>query len=202
ALLAVERGGDGRRLDVSMTDGAVSLLALAFAQAGAGEDVRRGVQRLSGRYACYRVYACKGGGYYSVGALEPKFWATLCAAVGKPDLVDLQYATGQDGKRVHAAMEVVFVSKTRSEWERKLAGLEVCCEPVLDLEEVASNPQVVARRLISSGPGGVEVRPAVPVRDDWRRRDAPGLGEHSAEVLAELDVDAGELRSLRQAGVV
>jgi crotonobetainyl-CoA:carnitine CoA-transferase CaiB-like acyl-CoA transferase len=53
-----------------------------------------------------------------------------------------------------------------------------------------------------SGPGGVEVRPAVRVRDRWRRRDAPGLGEHSAEILAELDVDEARLASLRQAGVV
>src|SRR5439155_1500116 len=54
ALLEVERGAEGRWLDVSMTDGAVSWLALAFAQQGAGEEVRRGAQRLSGRYACYR----------------------------------------------------------------------------------------------------------------------------------------------------
>jgi len=48
ALLEVERGAEGRWLDVSMTDGAVSWLALAFAQMGAGEEVRRGAQRLSG----------------------------------------------------------------------------------------------------------------------------------------------------------
>jgi crotonobetainyl-CoA:carnitine CoA-transferase CaiB-like acyl-CoA transferase len=73
---------------------------------------------------------------------------------------------------------------------------------VLDLDEVAAHPQVVARGLVVSGPGGVEVRPAVRVRDRWRRRDAPGLGEHSAEILAELDVDEARLASLRQAGVV
>src|SRR6266851_3458746 len=107
ALLGVQRGGEGRWLDVSMTDGAVGWLALAFAQAGEGEDVRRGAQRLSGRYACYRVYACKGGGFYSVGALEPKFWAALCGAIGKPELVDLQFATGDEGAHAHSAMEAV-----------------------------------------------------------------------------------------------
>jgi crotonobetainyl-CoA:carnitine CoA-transferase CaiB-like acyl-CoA transferase len=65
ALVAVQRGSEGRWLDVSMTDGAVSWLALALAAQGAGEDVRRGDQRLSGRYACYRVYACNDGGFYS-----------------------------------------------------------------------------------------------------------------------------------------
>ena len=202
ALVGVQRGGDGRWLDVSMTDGAVSWMALGLAQMSAGEPVSRGDHRLGGRYACYRVYACKGGGYYSVGALEPKFWTALCSAIGKPDLVDLQFATGEDGALAHGAMEAVFMAKTRAEWEGELAGLEVCCEPVLDLDEVASNPQVIARGLVMSGPGGLEVRPAVHMRDDWRRHDAPGLGEHSAAILAEVGVDAEQVEALKKDGVV
>ena len=202
ALVGVQRGDEGRWLDASMTDGAVSWLALALAQQGTGDEVGRGDQRLTGLYACYRVYACKDGGYYSVGALEPKFWSALCTAVGRPDLIELQLATGADGMRAHQAMEAVFLSRTRSEWERVLAGLEVCCEPVLELHEVASHPQIVARELISRSLAGVEVRPAVRLSKDWRRRDAPRLGEHTAEILGELGVDAAQLESLETAGVV
>src|SRR3989475_5317943 len=132
ALVGVQRGDEGSWLDVSMTDGAVSWMALALAQEGAGDPVVRGDQRLTGRYACYRVYECKDGGFYSVGALEPKFWTTLCEAVGRADLVDLQFAIDARGAQAHAAMESIFMSKTRAEWERALAGLEVCCEPVLE----------------------------------------------------------------------
>src|SRR5216684_2264988 len=196
ALVGVQRGDEGRWLDVSMTDGAVSWLALALAQAG------RGDQRLTGRYACYRVYACKDGGYYSVGALEPKFWTALCNAMRLPDLIEIQFAAGEDRARAHRAMEAVFLSRTRSEWERDLAGLELCCEPVLDLSEVASHPQIAARGLVVNAPAGVEVRPAVPMRADWRRRDAPGLGEHTAEILSELGVDGAQLASLEKDGVV
>lgn len=202
ALVGVHRGRDGRRLDASMTDGAVSWLALELAATGAGETVSRGDQRLAGRYACYRVYACKDGGFYSVGALEPKFWATLCHAVGKPDLVGPQFAEGDEGARVHQAMEAVFASRTRSEWERDLAGLEVCCEPVLELSEVSSHPQIAARRLIERRGAQIEVRPAIPMRADWRRLDAPGLGEHTAEILAEVGVDPSHLDTLRKEGVV
>jgi crotonobetainyl-CoA:carnitine CoA-transferase CaiB-like acyl-CoA transferase len=201
ALVGVQRGDQGRWLDVSMTDGAVSWLALVLAQEGAGEQVGRGDQRLAGRYACYRVYACKDGGYYSVGALEPKFWMALCNAVGVPDLIEIQFAGGEEQARAHGAMEAVFLAKTRSEWEGELAGLEVCCEPVLDLGELASHPQIAARRLVVDGPAGVEVRPAVPMRADWRKRDAPGLGEHTAEILSELGVDGMRLASLEKEGV-
>ena len=202
ALVGVQRGGEGRWLDVSMTDGAVTWLALAIAAMDGGEIVGRGDQRLSGRHACYRVYACKGGGYYSVGALEPKFWAALCIAVGMPQLVGLQFAEGVEGREVHRVMEEVFASRTRDEWQGDLAELDACCEPVLDLDEVPSHPQVAARGLISSRESGAEIRPGVLLRKDWRRLDPPRLGEHTADILAEIGVNASTLDGLRSGGAV
>jgi crotonobetainyl-CoA:carnitine CoA-transferase CaiB-like acyl-CoA transferase len=202
ALVGVERGSEGRWIDVSMMEGAVSWLALAIAALGGDERVGRGDQRLAGRYACYRVYACKDGGFYSVGALEPKFWAALCDAIERPDLFELQFAEGPEGTRVHDAMESVFSSRTRSDWEQKLASLDACCEPVLDLDEVASHPQVAARGLISRERTGVEVRPAVWMSAGWRRLDPPALGEHTAEILAEVGVDSRRLEALRNEGAV
>lgn len=199
ALLAVQRGEDGRWIDASMTDGALSFLATTLAARAAGERTERGDQRLSGRYPCYRVYACKGGGFYSVGALEPKFWVELCKAIGRPELIELQLA---EDAASHRAVEEVFASRTRDEWDEVLAGLDVCCEPVLRLDELASHPQVVARRLIETNAGGIEVRPAVPMRSDWRRHDPPRLGEHTAEVLSEVGVDAGQLNALAAQHVI
>src|SRR5438477_1049714 len=199
ALVGVQRGGEGRWIDASMTDGAVSWLALALATHAGGETVARGHQRLSGRFACYRVYACKDGGYYSVAALEPKFWSALCSALERPDLVDLQYS---DDGAVHVAVEEIFASRTRIDWQRKLSALDACCEPVLDLDEVLSHPQIAARRLIETRESGVEVRPAIPLSEGWRRRDAPRLGEHTGEVLAELGIEGAQLGDLKTAGAV
>ena len=199
ALVGVQRGGKGRWIDASMTDGAVSWLAMVFAARGAGEEVARGDQRLAGRYVCYRVYACKGGGFYSVGALEPKFWAVLCGALDRPDLADLQFS---EDASTHATMEGIFASRTRDEWQRKLSGVDACCEPVLDVDEVAVHPQIAARKLLENHKTGVEVRPAVRLNEDWRRRDAPRLGEHTAEVLAEVGVDKSQLETLSASGVI
>src|SRR5579864_3674867 len=96
ALVGVQRGGEGRWIDSSMTDGAVGWLALVFAAHAAGEIVARGDQRLAGRFPCYRVYACKGSGFYSVAALEPKFWSALCQAMERPDLIERQYSEDMD----------------------------------------------------------------------------------------------------------
>jgi crotonobetainyl-CoA:carnitine CoA-transferase CaiB-like acyl-CoA transferase len=185
ALVAVQRGGEGRWIDASMTDGAAGWLALAFAARAGGEVVGRGDQRLTGRYACYRVYACKGGGYYSVAALEPKFWATLCNAVGRAELIDQQYAEGKEGEAVHQAFEELFASRTRADWEKVLAECDACCEPVLDLDEVASHPQIAARQKVRRPDG-----------------DAPSLGEHTALVLAELGVDSNRYEELQRQGVI
>jgi alpha-methylacyl-CoA racemase len=185
ALVAVQRGAEGRWIDASMTDGALSWLALAFAAREGGETVGRGDQRLTGRYACYRVYSCKGGGFYSVAALEPKFWASLCTAVGRPELIDRQYAEGKDGEAVHQALEELFASRTRAEWEKELAECDACCEPVLELDEVMSHPQVAARQRLRRAGG-----------------DAPRLGEHTAVVLAELGIDESRYGELQRQGVI
>lgn len=169
ALVSVQRDGEGRWLDVSMTDGAMGWLALVFAAHAAGETVRRGDQRLGGRYACYRVYECKDGRYYSVGALEPKFWTALCEALERPDLVELQYS---EQLETQAEMQRIFASRTRDEWERVLSIVEACCEPVLELDEVASHAQIAARQPLDPG----------------EHRPAPRLGEHTEELLREVGI--------------
>ena len=183
ALIGVMRGGEGRWIDSSMTDGAASWLALAFAARAGGEEVARGEQRLGGRYPCYRVYACKDGGYYSVGALEPKFWAALCGALERPNLVEQQFS---EDAATQADVERIFMTRTRAEWEAVLAPLDACCEPVLDLDEVALHPQIASRRVLERMKEGSA---------------APGLGEHSAAILSELGVDAKHFEELRAAGI-
>jgi crotonobetainyl-CoA:carnitine CoA-transferase CaiB-like acyl-CoA transferase len=60
----------------------------------------------------------------------------------------------------------------------------------------------MARRLIETRESGVEVRPAIPLSEGWRRRDAPRLGEHTAEVLGELGIESAQLEELKTAGVI
>ena len=203
ALLEVSLGAEGRHLDVSMTDGALSWLAVALAQVREeGEVPARAELRLTGRYACYRVYETRDGRFYSVGALEPKFWEELCAVFERPDLVERQYMEGDEQVALQREVAAIFATRTRDEWQALLGARDVCCEPVLELDEVREHPQLLARGLVNEESSGLEVAPAVPAGPDWRRRDPPGLGEHTAEILAEVGVDDARLEELRTAGAV
>ena len=200
ALVGVLRGGDGRHLDVSMLDGALTWLAMPVAEVYAGgEAAVAGRTRLTGRYPCYRVYECADGRFLSVGALEPKFWTALVEALSRPDLEGRHL---DDSLEAHAELEAVFRFRTRDQWAALLDGLDVCVEPVLELAEVERHPQVAARGLVRHHAGGTEVAPAVPLPEGWRRLDPPRLGQHNQAVLAELGVDAGRLAELDAAGVV
>jgi alpha-methylacyl-CoA racemase len=203
ALVAVQRGGEGRFLDVSMTDGALSWLAAPLAQVHAeGRVPARGRHRLTGRYACYDVYRCRDGRYVAVGALEPKFWRALCVALGRPDLGEEPYLEDERQERLRGELATIFARRTRDEWERELAGTETCVEPVLELDEVPNHPQVRARQLIVEQPTGLEVAPAVRLGEGWQRLPPPRLGEHTAEILATVGVDQDRLAQLRAEGVI
>src|SRR2546427_2815078 len=125
ALVGVQRGGEGPRIDASVTESAVTGLGMAFAGGDAGVGVLGGDQRLAGRYACYRGYACKNGGYLSGAALEPKFWSALCNALERLDLVELQYS---EDPATQTALEEIFASQTRREWQGKLGPPDACCQ--------------------------------------------------------------------------
>ena len=200
ALLGVARGAEGRHLDVSMTDGALTWLAMPVAEAFAGgEQPVGGRTRLTGRFPCYRVYECADGRFLSVGALEPKFWSTLVEALERPALLGRQLDPSPEA---HAEVEAVFLTRGRDDWAARLDGLDVCVEPVLEVGEVEIHPQVVARGLIRHEATGTEVAPAVPAGSGWRRLSPPALGQHNQEVLAEVGVDAGRLAELAAAGVI
>jgi alpha-methylacyl-CoA racemase len=77
ALRERERSGEGQLVDVSMTDGALSWLAMVAAQYLCdGRVPRRGEGSLTGGFLCYLPYEAADG-WVTCGALEPKFWRLL-----------------------------------------------------------------------------------------------------------------------------
>ena len=209
ALLDRGKTGRGRVVDVSMTDGALSMLSLHAAAALAGEiDPVRGDMMLTGMFPCYETYRCSDGGYVSVGPLEAWFWKGFVEGLGRPDLLDGQYATGEEGARVKAELSKVFATRTRDDWVRAFAGKDVCVSPVLSIAEALSHPNTEARGMVLPVPsplGGTDRQPGMPIKIGGvaeTPRRAPLLGEHDDEVLSVLGYSEGEIALLREKGVV
>lgn len=191
ALHERTRTGVGRFVDVSMTDGATAFLHMHLAarllMGGEGAPLQRGREGLNGGYPCYGLYRTKDDRWLALGSLEPKFFAGVCKALGRPELLDDAYAIGEAGDRVRAELEKIFATKTRDEWVTVFAPLDLCVEPVLEGDEVMNDPQLVARGLFEKQGDVVWLR--TPLRfGDVPLAAPPEIGQHTDEILRECGI--------------
>ena len=171
ALEARQRTGRGQRVDVSMFDGSAAMLPVPVsAMQATGQPPGRGNELLSGRYACYHVYAAAAGSYVSVGALEPKFWQNLCRELDCADLVADQYAEEPRQSEIKRKLAEKFLTATAEEWFTRLGAKDCCVAPVRNLKDAIHDHPAEPVPLLSDTPGRAEGR-------------APRLGEHNREFL-------------------
>jgi crotonobetainyl-CoA:carnitine CoA-transferase CaiB-like acyl-CoA transferase len=201
-LREVERTGEGRALDIGMLDSAMSWMVMPAAEYSAGERGGRGRLPLTGKHPCYNVYRTRDGRGVSLAALESKFWCAFCGAVGREDLLPLQFSERPED---FAKFEALFAGRTADEWKTLLKGADFCCEVVPSLGEALDDAQVKSRGLIiAPSPGEPSViRIGHPLRNRGERPGAcPGHGEHTAEILAELGVSSSKMDELEAAGAI
>ena len=134
---------------MSVAEGVLWLTSLALdEQLALGGDIRPGHDVLSGRYACYGTYATSDRKWLAVGAIEAKFFANLCTALGCPELAASQFDDDAQ-PAIRAVFAAAFASRTRDEWVAVLAEADTCVAPVLQIAEVAGYPQFAARGVVT-----------------------------------------------------
>jgi len=209
ALVARSASGEGAFLDVSVADGVLWLMSLAAdehlatgSEPGPGHDV------LSGRYACYDSYRAGDGRWVAVAAIEAKFFAALCRALGCERWIEHQYddAAQDDIRRDLAA---AFARRDRDAWVAELSGNDTCVAPVQSVAEVATDPQYAQR--------GAVVEAKHPTRGAFRQvgpvlAGMPAVAEpvcvpdpdatDTDELLAAAGLDGRRIAELRAKGVV
>ncbi|HSB20885.1 MAG TPA: CaiB/BaiF CoA-transferase family protein [Anaeromyxobacteraceae bacterium] len=208
ALLRRGATGEGAHVDVSMTEGALAMLAIQQGAADArGTPLRRSAEMLNGGAACYRVYRTRDGRFVALGALEPQFFARFCRAAGRPELAERQL--DGDGRGPVEELEAIFLTRTRDEWTRLGREHDCCLAPVLEGDEPRADPQLRARgafvEVETRWEGRAMPSIACPVRLDGveaRLAPAPELGADGEAVLREAGLTAAEIADLRDRGVV
>lgn len=201
ALFARSRTGQGQFVDVSMMDGAFSLLPLLAAEWAAGGSPSRGAMPLSGALPNYNVYKTKDGRHVMLGALEERFFRAFLRQAGHEDWMELW--SQRNMTELFSRMESLFASRTLSEWSPLFENTECCLAPVNRLEEAFADPQLVARGMAKKGKNGPGIGSpfalsGTPAQTD--RSAPPAHGQHTREVLSALgfsDLDIAELQKKR-----
>ncbi len=210
AVVARHQTGQGQYVDVSMSDCAFSLNALAGAgYLAAGVEPQPQEQMLNGG-SFYDYYRSRDGRWFSVGSLEPAFMQTLCDALGRPELAKRGLSpVHADQMALKRELEIEFERRSFDELQACFAGLDACVEPVLSFSEAVQHPQLRARQVVTQTPrgdGSLQSQMACPLKFSdglpAPRHIGVSVGAHSDQVLREAGFTTQEIATLREAGAV
>jgi crotonobetainyl-CoA:carnitine CoA-transferase CaiB-like acyl-CoA transferase len=210
ALMARERTGRGQFVDVAMTDGVYSMLVSHLSTYFAtGMAPRRGETPLDGGTHYYNVYETKDGKWLSIGSIEPWFYANLCKAIGREDLLPCEFVEGERRDEIKNSLRATFKTKTRDEWFEILTRRDICVGKVYDLDETAQDPHLQARQMIVEvdHPEAGKVK---QVGISVKLSETPGqirflaasMGTHTEAVLTGLGYSREKIVELRAVGAI
>jgi crotonobetainyl-CoA:carnitine CoA-transferase CaiB-like acyl-CoA transferase len=201
ALVQRNNTGEGAYIDISSAEAVIASAWVAVATAeNSFDDVREQRERADRRrVARYQWYETGDHRFVLFCPEEFKFWSKFCELVDRPDLVER--VAGID---LRHEVQAIFHQRTLAEW------MDVAVEHGLpigpsyeEVDELLADPHLRSREIFVRGndPLRGEVTyvglPAiVPGQPFEVSRHAPSLGEHTAEVLAELGFDSGEVARL------
>lgn len=158
ALVGRAASGKGAHIDASLADTVAGWQGPLLAQHGrTGFDQSRGHGLLNGGAAFYQIYACADG-HVTLGAIEPKFWANFCKAVGRPDWIARQ-GEALPQTALIAELETLFHTRPRSEWEAVLGPADCCFATVLEPGEMVGHPQIANRGTLGRFPAWLDGAP-------------------------------------------
>jgi alpha-methylacyl-CoA racemase len=205
----VERGGSGvgQVVDAAMIDGSAQLMSIFWGIDAMGAWGPRGTNLLDGGAHFYNAYETADGGFVSVAAYEPKFYANFLRLIGPLGFDDLEAGKQMDMSSWPALKQrlaTLFRTRTRDEWIAFFADVEVCFAPVLSMAEARTHPHNLAREMFVDVEGAPHPAPAPRFsRTETSVQGAPVKpGTHTRTALAEWGFDPDEVRQLASDGTI
>ncbi|MEM8922128.1 MAG: CoA transferase [Actinomycetota bacterium] len=198
ALHHARATGEGQFVDIAMMDSIMAVcesLTWRYSYTGQVQEPR-GAEHPS--ICPFELYDTADG-QVAIAAPSENHWEILCQVIGRPELADDERYRGT-GRRVEHRAEIKAAitewtsKRTRAEVTNALGGA-VACGPVNDARDLVVDPHVEARQMYVAIDTPGSDRPAITPNTPLRftetpggvYRSAPRRGEHTAEIMAELD---------------
>ena len=212
ALLARQRSGRGQVVNTSLLEATVAILSWGagmYFESGTTPGPAGHHHPLSSPYGRFRAR----DGYINIAAGNPAMWEKLARELGRTDWLDDErfanpFSRLQHRAELSAAIEGELEKEDVDHWVDRLNEVGVPTGPVLDMAQVFSNPQVIARAMKIELPHpevGTFKTTGLPVklsRNPGSIDRPPLYGEHTDDVLLESGLTRDEIARLRQDQIV
>jgi crotonobetainyl-CoA:carnitine CoA-transferase CaiB-like acyl-CoA transferase len=204
ALHERQTTGRGRRLDLSLTEAAMSFVSIRH-----GLDLDARSQEHV--WPTNDLFETADGGYVALGIVEEHFWRAFVEAVGDlaPDLLSERYSDEpqrrRHGDELIARLREVMRMRPTSEWLEKLRGAGAPAQRAMSPAEASRREQIAARHMVMRLDGERHIPFPVMVdgeRGAALRNIAPPLGAHTREVLREIGFADLEIDAFRRTGAI
>jgi len=204
--------GRGQLVDTSLFEAGIMMTYWQSAIFMASGQVPGAMGSAHPLMAPYQAFQTKDG-WLNLGAANQNSWLKMIEVIGAPELAEDPRFESPASRmdNLSALVDVLtgfYVRDTTDNWMTKLQDAGVPAGPVLDIAQMTSDPQALARQMIQEvgtskgGPMRVLGHPIkysdTPVDIN---RPAPLLGQHTAEVLLEAGYSQREIDTFADSGV-
>lgn len=213
ALRARDRSGLGQVVETALVSAGLWTIAHDLQTALVDGKQPERYSRANAGSPMTTTFRCADGRWLNLCGTDQRRWGAFCTALGRPDLGDdPRFATPTDRYVNRGELldifEAIFASAPADEWATALHASGVPWEKVAELPEVVKDEQLraIGAFVELHHPEGSFETVAAPFTmsaSEVRARGmGPLVGEHTADVLADLGVDSERVAELASAGVV